>query len=115
VENVDEQAARPRAESRVPLVVDRSRPRRAREVVHALGEARHRSEPGGRHGQQPPLNPDRGHLAVDVDGAPVPAGRRVDLEVDVEPPALVVRRVAERAVQDSDEHSVSVQRHGRRA
>ena len=37
------------------------------------------------NGQDLPLHPDRRLLAIDVHGAPVPAGRGIDLEVDLEP------------------------------
>ena len=91
------QAAEPRAQSRVALVVQGTGVGRGGEGVDAGGQTGYRRQLRAREREHLPLHPDRGRLAVDVDGAAVTARRGIDLQVDVEPPPLVVRAVAEGA------------------
>jgi hypothetical protein len=106
-----EQTPGSRSQCRGTLVVQGSGTGCTRQVVDAGTEPGHRRQlrPGER--QDLPLHSDSGQRAVDVHGAPVTTCRGIDLEVDVEPPPLVVGAVAVVAVQDADERSVTVQRH----
>jgi hypothetical protein len=106
-----ERVAAPRSQSRMTLMVQGAGAGRTREVPDAGTEAVHRRQLRRGEGQHLPLHSHRGELAVDVDGASVAPSRGVDLEVDVEPPALVVGTVADVAVEDTDEHPVTIQRH----
>ncbi len=108
----DEEASPCAVEQGVADVVDGPAGGVGRQVVVPRHEAGRQPQLRGVDDHGLPGAADRRLPAVDVDGAAVAAGGCIEVQVDVEPAALVVGLVPVMAGERAHQHPVTVERHG---